>query len=121
MPESSLPPELCEILERDHSEGLAAMLLSPHLAEGMVIFDPLDEQMSVRGDFIPGSITVNVSVIERCRLLLAEAGLVLNVLMFPGQSESGSIKRFHFQLIDSKSMEKGDKLHPRCPPMKDGM
>ena len=95
------------------------MLLSPHLAEGRVTFDPPEGQMSVRGEFLPGSIKVNIPVIERCRLLLTEAGVVLNVIMFPGKSEGSNVERFHFQLVDWKSTVQESRLHPQCPPIED--
>ena len=119
MPYSLLPTELQELLRSSNSAVLPALLLSPHLAEGTVIFDPPEGQLSVRGDFFPGSIKVNISVIERSRLLLAEVGVVLNVIMFPGKSESSNVERFHFQLVDWSSMEQVSKLHPRCPPRED--
>ena len=119
MPYSSLPTDLRELLQRTKSDGLSAILLSPHLAEGTVIFDPIEGQLVVRGDFFPGSIKVNISVIERARLLLAEARIVLNVVMFPGQSDSSNEERFHFQLVDCKPMEQISRLHPRCPPLED--
>lgn len=119
MPYSSLPPELRDLLQTPNAGGLTALLLSPHLAEGTVFFDPPEGQLSVRGDFVPGSIKVNVSVIERCRLLLTEAGIVLNVVMFPGRSDSSKEERFHFQLVDWNPKKKASKLHPQCPPMED--
>jgi len=121
MPYSSLPPELLKLLPTTNAAGLTALLLSPHLAEGTVIFDPPEGQLSVRGEFLPGSIKVNISVIEHCRLLLTEAGVVLNVIMFPGKSEGGNVERFHFQLVDWKSMEPTSRLHPQCPPKDDGV
>ena len=36
--------------------------------------------------------------IQRCQLLLAESRIVLNVIMFPGKSESCNVEHFHFEL-----------------------
>ena len=98
MSNSSIPKEVLEILRRRSSIGLPAALLSPHWAEGTVIFDQSEETLSVRGDFFSNKSKVTMPEIQRCQLLLAESRIVLNVIMFPGKSESCNVEHFHFEL-----------------------
>ena len=120
MSNSSIPKEVLEILRRTSSTGLPAALLSPHWAEGTVIFDQPEETLSVRGDFFAGKTKVTLPEIQRCQMFLAESRIVLNVIMFPGRFlERSNVEHFRFELAPWKSMEQTSPLQPRCPPMTD--
>ena len=98
MPDSSPPKDLLELQRRAKSAGLRAVLLSPCRAEGIVIFDPPDGRLSVRGAFLPGKTSLVIAEKVSCRLLLAGSGVELNVIMFPGRTESGGVPHFRFEL-----------------------
>jgi len=92
---------------------LPAMLLAPHNAEGMVVFDTPDEHLSVRGDFFPTTKQITLSAIEGCQLFLSESRIMLQVVMFPaGRLGSTYVDRFHFQLVDWQSLQQISRLPP---------
>lgn len=98
MSRSSLPKELLELQRKARSAGVRAVLLSPCRADGIVIFDPPDGRLSVRGSFFPGKSGLMIPEKAGCRLLLAGSGVELNVIMCPGRAESGGVPHFRFEL-----------------------
>ncbi len=105
MPHPSLPKEVREYLLRTNSVSLRVVLLSPCHSEGRVIFDPSDEELSVRGDFFPHGTKVLLSESVRGQFLLAKSSILLNVTLTPGRMEKSDIEHCRFELVEWKSSE----------------
>ena len=102
MTHSSLPKGLLELLRTTNPVSMRAILLTPNQPDGRLagtaFFDPLDETLSVRGDFFAEKTHVPISEAARCQLLLANSSIWLNVIICPVRKVAGKMEHLRFEL-----------------------
>lgn len=97
-------PEVRSRFEKASSKSIQVVLLSPHMAEGTVVFHQHPDQSGGGGNFFPGRTKVSISEKTRCQLLLAKSRVLLNVTMFPS-SETSTKEHFPFEIAAWEPLE----------------